>query len=57
MAAGVVSVGAEAMATLRLCSQHIGAASAVAKRSAKRAPSGVARIDIAELAARGALDI
>ena len=57
MAAGVVSVGAEAMATLRLCSQHIGAASAVAKRSAKRAPSGVARVDIAELAARGALDI
>jgi diguanylate cyclase (GGDEF)-like protein len=56
MAAGVVSVSAEAMATLRLGSQHIGAASAVAKRSAKRVASGVAWIDIAELAARGVLD-
>ena len=57
MAAGVVSVNAEAIATLRLGSQHIGAAAAVAKRSAKRAASGVALIDIAELAARGALDL
>jgi len=57
MAVGVVSVSAGAMATLRLGTQHIGSAAAVAKRSAKRAASGVALIDIAELAARGALDV
>jgi len=57
MAVGVVSVSAGAMATLRLGSQHIGAAAAVAKRSAKRAASGVALIDIAELATQGVLDV
>lgn len=57
MAVGAVRVGADAMAMLRLGSQHIGAASAVAKRRAKRDAGGLAWIDIAELAAHGELEI
>ncbi len=66
MAVGAVRVGADAMATWRLGSQHVGAAAAVAKRWAKgvaqkgevhkRAAQGVVCIDIADLAARGELD-
>lgn len=56
MAVGVVRVGSDAMASLRLGSQHVGAAAAVAKRHAKRAVHGVARIDIVELAAQGELE-
>lgn len=57
MAVGVVRVGAEAMATLRLGSQHIGAAAAVAKRRAKRLAHGLVIVDMAELAAQGELDV
>lgn len=56
MAVGVVSVGTEAMSSLQLGSQHIGAAAAVAKQRAKRQGLDVVRIDIAELAAQGELE-
>ncbi|MCA3231402.1 MAG: diguanylate cyclase, partial [Cupriavidus sp.] len=66
MAVGAVRVGADAMATWRLGSQHVGTAAAVAKRRAKGvaqkgaaqegAAQGIVCIDIADLAARGELD-
>ena len=72
MAVGAVRVGADAMSTWRLGSQHVGAAAAVAKRAAKRGSErrfqrgpgsgsegpaqGVVCIDIADLAARGEID-
>ncbi|SDD51855.1 diguanylate cyclase/phosphodiesterase [Cupriavidus sp. YR651] len=56
MAVGVVRVSTEAMAAQRLGSRHIGAASAIAKRDAKRAASGMAVIDLGELASQGGLD-
>ncbi|PLP99784.1 EAL domain-containing protein [Cupriavidus pauculus] len=56
MAVGAVRVSADAMASWRLGSQHVGAAAAVAKRRAKGVAQGVVCIDIADLAARGELD-
>lgn len=57
MAVGVVRVSGEVMTdTRRLDIRHIAAAAAVAKHEAKRAESGLALLDLGELAAQGGIE-